>query len=228
MPVVGIGRGFEHRAHHQKVIKKFFSKSFENLSVFPIWWTLNSEKCHLVHWVLFYYGSEYGSNAFTENRRNLFLTFQAVKRKKSQEIMRFQYFLQLQRQDSNLRPPGYELWSRGKVLTFQCFLTPLSLFFRKIGGQSSIGGCCVQLLIFPYGSKYGSDKILQQQDGRERAWQFPLDFLAVHSATDGFPASVPTYCCHYCSVYVSFVNDRLSENPRVNIFGIANFASADI
>ena len=47
--------------------RKILFKSLENFSVFRIWWTLYSEKSKLVHRVLSYYGSEYGSNGFAGN-----------------------------------------------------------------------------------------------------------------------------------------------------------------
>ena len=62
--------------------RKYFSKSFENFSVFRIWWTLYSEKCYFVHWVLVYYGSEYGSNGFVGDRSIFLRTFCPNKSKK--------------------------------------------------------------------------------------------------------------------------------------------------
>ena len=65
----------------------------------------------------------------------------------------------MRRQDSNLRPPGYELWVRGRFSVFQCFLARLSFFFRKLGEQSSVWCYCVQPMMSPYGSKYGSEQL---------------------------------------------------------------------
>ena len=60
--------------------RKNLFKSFENFSIFSISRTLYSENCYFVHRVLSYYGSEYGSNGFLQNRMIFLRTFRHLKR----------------------------------------------------------------------------------------------------------------------------------------------------
>ena len=54
-------------------------QSFENFSDFQFYWTLYSEKRCFVHWVIFYYGSKYGSGRFWQGSQKFSLNFSTPK-----------------------------------------------------------------------------------------------------------------------------------------------------
>ena len=90
--------------------RKILFKSFEIFSDFPIWWTLYSEKCYFVHWVLSYYGSKHGSNGFAENCSNFHRTFHPLKRKKKSWNLTIPGLFMVA--EAGLEPTTSGLWAR--------------------------------------------------------------------------------------------------------------------
>ena len=88
--------------------------------------------------------------------RNIILTILPYKRRKVPKTWWFSELLWLRRQDSNLRPPGYELQKAEFSIAYQGLFP---LFYGKPGGHKSIKIYKIHCVIIPYGSKHGSSII---------------------------------------------------------------------
>ena len=80
-------------------------------------------------------GQNMGQTVSRKIAENFSELFDDQNTRKSPKILRFQDFLWLRRQDSNLRPPGYELL---KSVFSIAVLGVLSLFREKPGGHSPL------------------------------------------------------------------------------------------
>jgi len=80
-------------------------------------------------------GQNMGQTVFCKFAEFFSELFNAQNARKSPEILRFQGFLWLRRQDSNLRPPGYELL---KSVFSIAAVGLFALFHEKPGGRSPL------------------------------------------------------------------------------------------
>ena len=108
VPMIGIGRGFEQRVQHPEVVELSFQKVLKFSQFFRF-----AGHCILKNAVLSTgcypsMGQNMGQTVFCKIAEIYFELFDPQNARKSPEILRFQDFLWLRRQDSNLRPPGYE------------------------------------------------------------------------------------------------------------------------
>ena len=126
MPVIGIGRGFEYRVQHSEVVGFSFQKVLKISRIFRF-----HGHCILKNTTLFtgcypIMGQNMGQTVFCGFAEIIFKLFDPKNTRKSPEILRFQDFLWLRRQDSNLRPPGYEPDERPTALLRDVQCAPLS------------------------------------------------------------------------------------------------------
>ena len=89
---------------------------------------------------------------FAKNKRT---DSQSVKRKVHIALIRYKHSMWLWRQDSNLRPPGYELLSSCQTLALQSFCVH---FWPKNREKPEGRIQCIHGVIFWYGSRCGSGK----------------------------------------------------------------------
>ena len=102
------GRGFEHRVGNPEVAEKFFSKVLKISRIFRFHghWILKNAALSIRCYPIM--GQNMGQTLLWEIANIFSELFGPKNARKSPEIVRFQDFLWLRRQDSNLRPPGYE------------------------------------------------------------------------------------------------------------------------
>ena len=108
MPGNGIGRGFEHRVENPEIAEKFFPKVLKFSRIIRFGGHCILKNPNLSTGCYSIMGQNMGQTVLQEIAENFFELFDRQNARKSPEILRFQDFLWLRRQDSNLRPPGYE------------------------------------------------------------------------------------------------------------------------
>ena len=101
-------RGFEHRVQHRSVVEKFFLKVLKNSRFFRFDGHCILKNPYLSTECYPIMGQNMGQTVLREIAGFFSELFGPQNARKSPEILRFQDFLWLRRQDSNLRPPGYE------------------------------------------------------------------------------------------------------------------------
>ena len=101
-------RGFEHRVRNPEVVEEFFSKVLKISQIFRFSGHCILKKPNLSTGCYPIMGQNMGQAVLRKIAENFSELFDAQNTRKSPEILRFQGFLWLRRQDSNLRPPGYE------------------------------------------------------------------------------------------------------------------------
>ncbi len=124
----------------------------------------------------------------------------------------------MRRQDSNLRPPGYELQKVQFPLAFQGFFP---LFYGKPGGHKSNKFCPIHCVIIPYGSKHGS--AMWSCYGSAKQTAFTTEFgLMAHLKPIGVPFSA---VCVAPVSSVFFRSEFRHHQQRKHIFSFFHFIS---
>ena len=117
----------------------------------------------------------------------------------------------LRRQDSNLRPPGYELQKVQFLLAFQGFFP---LFYQKPGGHKSNKICPIHCVIIPYGSKHGSVMWSCYESAIQTAFTSEFGLMA-HLKPIGVPFSA---VCVALVSSVFFRSEFIHRQQRKHIF----------
>ena len=110
------------------------------------------------------------SKCYRKNSHFETSNFLVSKTKKKAIPFGMTFLFWLRRQDSNLRPPGYELL---KVVFSVAAVAIFALFCAKTGGHKSTEICPVHCVLIPYGSKHGSIKANTLSAGKQNALASP-------------------------------------------------------